>query len=828
MSVQCSASILRRKVLRAFHPDKVGPGKTFTFAELYAEMEKYTQDSAHVSGERPVHDEAVKVIETLLDCQEFNRFMLRDLLAKTVVFKTLARRKCGVGNEKNIYIFTPGGYRLLSADCDARMVFMHSVYDEARIMLLNALDSIETETDKLISDAEGGEGNTNECGEPLERNTNECGELLERKKQIAISRRKVKKWGHNEVLNGEMEHIIFEAAMRHVEAWDDFDEDGHLLGGNDGLIDTSSGRVVVRDYEMGKDRVSASVGYDIKGVPENMHSHDYATFKHKLLRILKDEIQRDYVLFLISMVVLDGGISWAIKLACVVCAPKDCAKTCLFQFVFEALGPEYAAMLDFIYLTMANSSNSTNEAAIRRLLNKKRFVFVDEGADMDEGGSTARLSQRLSHARLKSYMSTARKMSRTIKSHDFEECNSIPMIFIAVNESNMFARPTNDDDLKRWVVLNKDSMASFQSGVDDDPANHVYAKDTEFLLKGSLRSNRLNMLTLLCEYYDKCPYKTAAELETNMPPCLIANRDNWDVGYAATRQDPLLLDFMPPAEDDTLTIESALKSCVFKTCSFLTEAPGKLVTLKVCQAVHCYMSHVTCSAPTPLTHPPPMPQQEFLQVMHATTSDLFWKGMSGNLEERSAFASEVVNLVNASSSSPHFERLRGRTSKKRGPGASGWHIYNYTFPSTPTERNPAVVACDPQSSKGPSPTHVTSAVTQFGSAPVEAPVAASNGGATAPTPSDSACESFDAEPLPIVVEPPKRTSESASESPPPVKRARVDESDDSDASGGEEDPASIAHSVAAIHRRGIEAARRRASGAGASTAAAEGDSDEDF
>lgn len=74
--------------MRAFHPDKVGPDKKFTFAELQAEMDKY---------QTPVQDEAAKVTERLIYCQEFNRFMVRDLLAKTEAFKKIARRKSANG-----------------------------------------------------------------------------------------------------------------------------------------------------------------------------------------------------------------------------------------------------------------------------------------------------------------------------------------------------------------------------------------------------------------------------------------------------------------------------------------------------------------------------------------------------------------------------------------------------------------------------------------------------------------------------------------------------------------------------------------------------------
>ena len=185
------------------------------------------------------------------------------------------------------------------------------------------------------------------------------------------------------------------------------------------------------------------------------------------------------------------------------------------------------------------------------------------------------------HSRIKSFMSNTPKKSRVAHTLNYTEVTKFPFFCITLNQSNMFAKPSNTDDLERWLLINASSLASFKAGVLDDDVAHVYAKDPDFVKPETIKKNRLNMLSLLCEYYD-----AGFDPEAAMPDDLRRIRDDWDYKYEAPDSPSLAVDLGPPVpyyvvHDGSQTSEEAFTDLVQQVTGMCKRAKGKLVTLKV-------------------------------------------------------------------------------------------------------------------------------------------------------------------------------------------------------------------------------------------------------
>ena len=75
--------------------------------------------------------------------------------------------------------------------------------------------------------------------------------------------------------------------------------------------------------------------------------------------------------------------------------------------------------------------------------------------------------------------------------------------------------------------------------------------------------------------------------------------------------------------------------------------------------------------------------QEFIDTMHRFTDGVHWRGIGAPEDthnvERSDFA-KIVREAFTRTMGRSFERLRGGAAVTRGPGASGWHLFNTTLP----------------------------------------------------------------------------------------------------------------------------------------------------
>ena len=507
-------------------------------------MEKYdTYESAvdavfnHLSRTRGkvFHSNAIKVIMT-----------------HTRSFGLIAKKRIrGTTSVTNTYILTPGGYRCAKDYGDQFHRLRDNVIDETRAKLMAHTDKIVVPSDVTSDGAKS---------------------AYRRAVENAVA-----SWALQYTLDAE--RIFMNAVTTHVDAWDDFDLDGHLMGGDDAVIDTRSGQVVVRKCTR-NDHVTRNVGYEIDNVLTNQTTEEYMDFKQKLLRIIKCETHRDYIMKFVATVVLNGNVAWVVKLYMAVCGPKDSAKTTLFLYVLKALG-EYGGTVDFNELTTGQSTGSTNDAAMRQYLSGRRFCLIDEGEEDGDG----RIRKRLMQSRIKGLMGNAPRKSRNCHTTNYVQADNFPFICFALNQSNMFPKPGNKDDLERWVLVNAKSLSKFKSGVEDGAEPHVYAKDADFVKPETMKENRLHMLSLLCEYYD--PTFTADTAETLIPADLRKTRDDWDYmydidGFLALPEP----DAGPPVpyyvlHDNDQTPEDAFDELVERTVGMLARAPGKFVLTQV-------------------------------------------------------------------------------------------------------------------------------------------------------------------------------------------------------------------------------------------------------
>ena len=141
-------------------------------------------------------------------------------MAQTATFKLIAKARSTGTTDKTTYFHTAGGFRCAAKYGDSFRHISRAIVQETREYMINEL-----------------------CGD-----------------HTAAMQVRVKAWGRCDAAHTS--RILTEAVALHVHAWDDFDLDGRLTGGDDAILDTSSGKVVVRECTF-HDHVSYNVGYNI-------------------------------------------------------------------------------------------------------------------------------------------------------------------------------------------------------------------------------------------------------------------------------------------------------------------------------------------------------------------------------------------------------------------------------------------------------------------------------------------------------------------------------------------------------------------------------------
>ena len=521
--------------------------------KLNEEIREWTSVLNVINGRLCGNAVAASAASEVLDLLEmtkgkvFKHGSMAKLMSTTPTFSLIAKERSSGTTDKTIYFLTPGGFRRVDRYGDRFQDLLGSIAEETRGLLLTEVERRD-EVDNLdpVSD---------------------------------VVRIAIHSWSQQS--RAKAEETFQEAVALYVEEWDDFDLNGHLLGGEDCILDTSSGSVRVRDCTR-DDHVSYNVGYAIRDVLTNQQTPEYHAFKAKLERIIKLPPHRKLLLKLLAKVALNGHQAWLLKMIMAVCGPKDSAKSTLFMYLLAALGPDYGGPADFNEFTTGQATGSTNDAALRTYLDRKRFCLIDEG---EEEAAEGRPRKRLMHSRIKAFMSNTPKRSRQAHSHKFTQINNFPFFVLALNQSNMFSKPSNKDDLDRWLLINSDSLARFKEGVEDDEISGIFMKDANFVTQDTIKRNRLHMLSLLCEYYD-----ADFNVEASIPPDLLAVRDEWRYEYEGGADTSLAIRDGGAAPSGTIYVayneddkspEEIRCDLVDQVADLLTPAPGKLVTLVV-------------------------------------------------------------------------------------------------------------------------------------------------------------------------------------------------------------------------------------------------------
>ena len=380
-------------------------------------------------------------------------------------------------NKETVYIYTSGGYR-------------------------NGLSSMRTTTNVIDSIHHRMETALVKHGAPLKL----CNDIL---KSAQNHRRKA----------------FYEAALRHALEIERFNVDGWLLGADDCIIDSSSGRPEARPYDP-DDHVSMSIGFDAKKFRSNADTPEYREFKTKILRVFRDPCVCEWAMRVLAQLTFDGDTVFGQRHTEFVCAKRGSGKTLLFKMALAMLG-QYAGVINYSELTSHMQSGSIDYNSFAMHIAFKRLIVADEG---DENVGTQR-ARPVCWTRLKAIQGNAPKKARLAGKNQYMtvETGFVGLIVVLCNPSNMTEQPT-DEMVPTLSLLNDECLAQF--GDVDDPGNYRFLKDETFLKDSVILSNRLHMLTLLSEYYDGnfVPMR-------DMPVMLKDIRENWHTGSPTAMEE---------------------------------------------------------------------------------------------------------------------------------------------------------------------------------------------------------------------------------------------------------------------------------------------------
>ena len=362
---------------------------------------------------------------------------------------------------------------------------------------------------------------------------------------------------------------FYEAALRHALQIERFNVDGWLLGADDCIIDSSSGRPEARPYDP-DDHVSMSIGFDAKNFRSNADTPEYREFKTKILRVFRDPGVCEWAMRVLAQLTFDGDTVFGQRHTEFVCAERGSGKTLLFKMTLAMLG-QYAGVINYSELTSHMQSGSTDYNSFAMHIAFRRLIVADEG---DENVGTQR-ARPVCWTRLKAIQGNAPKKARLAGKNQYKtvETGFVGLIAVLCNPSNMTEQPT-DEMVPTLSLLNDECLAQF--GDVDDPDNYRFLKDETFLRDSVIRSNRLHMLTLLSEYYDP-----AFNVMSNMPDMLIHIRNNWDI-----ERPPVVEGDVPEVEE---TVDDTSNDAA------VVQVDGELVnaiTNMIAKDTACYIKRV--------------------------------------------------------------------------------------------------------------------------------------------------------------------------------------------------------------------------------------------
>lgn len=117
----------------------------------------------------------------------------------------------------------------------------------------------------------------------------------------------------------------------------EFDTNGKLLGGTDGLLDTTSGTPRFRPYRP-SDLVTMTVRYEVSDLEMERETDTFRQLAVQLERMLPVPGVRKSILSIMAKTALDGDFAWMRKMILWFIAPKDYGKTTLMKIFAMTLG----------------------------------------------------------------------------------------------------------------------------------------------------------------------------------------------------------------------------------------------------------------------------------------------------------------------------------------------------------------------------------------------------------------------------------------------------------------------------------------------------------
>ena len=206
-------------------------------------------------------------------------------------------------------------------------------------------------------------------------------------------------------------------------------------------------------------------------------------------------------------------------------------------------------------------------------LSNKRFALADEGGEPN--------AQRLHMARLKRIADSSGTRVRVAHASQTIETSRFAILAIMANPSNMSHVPPADDR-KNFVLMTQSVFSTFtQHASEVDEANFVFQADTGFKSDASIDLNRIHMLALLAEYYDR-----DFDIMVKIPTSIVETTRTWDRGVASnTDHMPAAIEHVQLDVFNFKTENEMIDHLVTRVQSMLVRNTGCRVFITVCTAV---------------------------------------------------------------------------------------------------------------------------------------------------------------------------------------------------------------------------------------------------
>lgn len=343
------------------------------------------------------------------------------------------------------------------------------------------------------------------------------------------------------------EQLVTELVCQIRPAFPDWNDNGNLLCGENGLYETVDGRIVFRKA-MPDDHVYLTVGYDL---PEDLaavrETNEYMEFETSFTRIFKDEQTRAWMLKTLARIAFEGRVAYETKLSIVGIAHRNAAKTTFFKLFLRTLSDlrdGYATRINFAALTAALDESHGTVAAMYVDFDNKRFGFADEGSERNRSHLALVRFKRIADGSGASVRVAHARENTTLRNFGLLACMANPSNFLDVPEPN---------DRKNYALLTNRDFATFTTNEDEvDEENHVFLAEERFKGDADLDAHRRFLLALLAKMYDP-----DHKIVPSMPKRLTETTANWDTGLAI--EDCKLADI--PSE----LVKVNVSACDFKT-----------------------------------------------------------------------------------------------------------------------------------------------------------------------------------------------------------------------------------------------------------------------